>query len=1118
MTVSPWTPWHKVVTLREDVRSGELSLAIFAADLYDVVMGTARPVYQKPEEFFALTYPTVALRDLARDVVQRLAGKNAKAVRQLELTYGGGKTHTLITLYHLAHDPKNLPTKLPTVKEFTNHIGVPLPQTRIAVLAFDKLDVEKGMEITGPKGERRWLKQPWSVFAWQIAGAEGLRLLHPDGKDEERASAPAENLMSALLAIPERQGLATLILLDEVLMYARAKVGLDTGWRDTLINFFQYLTQAAVKAPRCAVVASLLATDTSKYDTLGREIIGDIYAIFKRESEQSVQPVGKEDAAEVLRRRFFTPESIRDRNAFRPHVVAATEGIVKLDEQSARDRANLEKQLLQSYPFHPALTDIFYTRWTNLESFQRTRGVLRTFALALRDAERWDAAPLVGVNVFLNRPDEPSLAEAARELATVAATEEYEGRRHAWPQILEDELRKAREIQREQSGLHQREVEQAVFATFLHSQPIGQKASTRDLLLLLGPTRPDRIDLEKALLEWVRTSWFLDESTLGEGQIGALGRGELPRYWRLGSKPNLRQMHHDARDNIPAEVIEEQLTGEIGKLADLKAGVAAAGVKMHLLPNTPNDVQDDGEFHFAVLAPSAASSPGRASPEATRYLTETTSAARPRVNKNAIILVVPSHDGVSAARNAIRDHLAWKAVQAQITGQHDDPIRSATLNAELNASRQRIPEAIRQAYCLVVALDDKGAVEVFKVTPGNSSLFAAIKDDARSRIVEEAVDAGALLPGGPYDLWRAGEPTRRVKDLVGAFAANPHLPRMLNSHAALETLVAGCREGALILQVPRPDRTYRTFWREEVDATALSEPALEAALPEHAILASLSSHLLVPQALPGLWQSPQFTFGALVTYFAGGHAVQVNRGSYTEPVIIPRADRETLSLAVNAAVKGGHVWLRAGPASLYAEDIPAGVLTDAAQMQAPPQPITATQVLAPNLPDAWSNGDETNARAIADALAAQAGQPLPWKVVRDALDGAFTARYLERTADSGAWPCDAGGASAVRVRVPAGVKPDPDGGRSRPAPLPRAGVYVAESSLSIGEVQNLADQISELQKTATRSKFELNVHVRVELAGTGAIADAELDQLNQTLRAVSPKLTVNRDATSGSNQ
>ena len=101
MSKQPWSPWHKVVQLRDDVRSGELSLAVFAADLYDVVMEKAKPVYQRPDQFFALTYPTFNLRELAKDVCARLAGKNDKAVRQLELTYGGGKTHTLITLYHL---------------------------------------------------------------------------------------------------------------------------------------------------------------------------------------------------------------------------------------------------------------------------------------------------------------------------------------------------------------------------------------------------------------------------------------------------------------------------------------------------------------------------------------------------------------------------------------------------------------------------------------------------------------------------------------------------------------------------------------------------------------------------------------------------------------------------------------------------------------------------------------------------------------------------------------------------------------------------------------------------------------------------------------------------------
>ncbi len=170
----------------------------------------------------------------------RLAGRNTKAIRQLELTYGGGKTHTLVTLRHLVHDPGALPP-LSAVEQFRSHIGAPLPPSRVAALCFDKLDVEKGMEVRGPAGEFRWLKHPWSVLAFQIAGEEGLRALHPDGANEERETLPAEPLLAEVLSLPQAHGLATLVLIDEVLMYAREKAAMAESWRARLIDFFQYL-------------------------------------------------------------------------------------------------------------------------------------------------------------------------------------------------------------------------------------------------------------------------------------------------------------------------------------------------------------------------------------------------------------------------------------------------------------------------------------------------------------------------------------------------------------------------------------------------------------------------------------------------------------------------------------------------------------------------------------------------------------------------------------------------------------------------------------------------------------------------------------------------------------
>src|SRR5258708_33026769 len=91
------------------------------------------------------------------------------------------------------------------------------------------------------------------------------------------------------------------------------KVGLEPAWRGRLRDFFQYRTQAATKVTTCAIVASLLATDPLKSDTLGRELTQELYAIFRREREQGVQPVLKENEAQVLRRRCFTPEPVHQR-------------------------------------------------------------------------------------------------------------------------------------------------------------------------------------------------------------------------------------------------------------------------------------------------------------------------------------------------------------------------------------------------------------------------------------------------------------------------------------------------------------------------------------------------------------------------------------------------------------------------------------------------------------------------------------------------------------------------------------------------------------------------------------------------------------------------------------
>lgn len=1100
MTKLPWTPWHKVVALRDDIKTGELALNEFAADLYDVALQRGkRRIYEDPAEFFALTFPTLALRELAKDVVLRLAAKNQKAVRQLELTYGGGKTHALITLFHLVNEPGRLPD-LASVREFRAHIGIDPPATQVAMLPFDKFDVEKGVEVKSPDGQIRLIRQPWSALAWQLGGADGIRKLHKDDKDEERLSPPAENTLADLLEMPLKDGKSTLILIDEVLMFARVAVDIDAGWRERLKNFFQYLTQAATKVDRCCIVASLLATDPDRSDAIGQGITAELYDVFRREREAGVEPVGKKDIAEVLRRRFFTPASLENPSRFRQHVIDAIKGILDLDDDTRKSQKDAEERFLAAYPFHPDLTEVLYSKWTQLQGFQRTRGVLRTFAQALRDAERWgDWSPLVGPNVFLGPADGDVVSQAARELTQVATVETYEGRRQEWTAILAGELEKAQRVQADYTSLKHREIEQAVFATFLHSQPSGQKAQLRELLVLVGSTRPDKIELRKALRGWFDTSWFLDE-TVSAGAIDEGGVKPPPSIWRLGSTPNLKQMHADARTRVSDELVEDRFLDEIRKTKSLTATAAQAGARVHNLPEKPALVDDDGQFRFVVLGPEATSESGKPSAEAKRFIQETAGPDRPRKERNAIVLAVPSRDGISAARVAVRDYLAWLGVAEELTrgGHKPEAGRHQNLLSYTSSAAARVTDTIQQAYCIVVTVSEGDDVHAFKLQPTNGPLFSAIKADRRSRIEETAISPDAMLPGGPYQLWREGEDSRWAKDLIGAFARFPHLPKMLRRDAIVETISRGCVEGFYVARLQRPDRSVRTWWRQRIDVDALDDIRLELVLPEKAELTDIPAELICPGVIDDLWPSgaaAAVSVASVRQFFDGRHTLRVARGGYDEPIPVPKAAPATVDEAVRAAVAEGRLWLSAGPVSLLEEDVPPGMLTESAELLAPPVPLSPLSLLPEELPGAWSEGS-LNGWSLTAALSQRFGRTLPWKTVTASLEAAFRSGLLERTPDSGPWPCDYGGAKALRMTV---ARETP---RSGPLVTPRS----KSVSLRADQLQDLVDILPTLLKAA--AGHDIRFELAVEISGNRTPSEATKQALNTILEGVLPGLTI----------
>ncbi len=884
-------------------------------------------------------------------------------------------------------------------------------------------------------------------------------------------------------------------------MYIRAQIETDPAWRGRLVSFFQYLTQAVVKVDRCSLVASLLASDPRKHDDFGNELLRDISDVFGRQMEEDASPVSKEDVSEVLRRRFFKPESIRDPGVFRPHVTSVVGCIAALDEGTRKEREAAEKRYPDSYPFHPDLTETFYTRWTQLDGFQRTRGILRTFAIALRDAEKWDTSPLIGPNILLDEPGENDLAEAASELAAVASVDTGTGKHQEWRPILEGELAKARMIQAEATGLRHREMEQAVISVFLSSQPIGQKALNQELMVLLGAADLDKIEMEKALCRWTELSWFLDEVEVATGETDPGGTWQLPKAWRLGNRPNLRQMHHDAcNTRVPPPLVESQLINAIEKLKTLTSGASAAGAKVHNLPERPRDIVDDGDFHYGVLGPKAASESGKPSAEAKQFIDETTAADRPRVHRNAIVLTVPSRDGLDAARTRIREYLGWVEVRDQLKDQPIDPIREQMLANEMDSARRCIPGAITQAYSIVVTVNENNDVQALKVVVTGESLFTTIKADRRSRIQETAISSGAMLPDGPYDLWREGEHSRRVKDLVGAFAQVPKLPKMLRTKEILDTVVQGVQEGIWVARVSRPDRTARTFWRTAIDEPALKDSGLEVWLPEGATLSEITTDLLEHEKLPGLWQGGEISVQDVYDYFAGGHTVTLPREDYEETLVVPKCEPAHVEAAVSQAVEQGLVWLTNGPASILNEPVPAGVLGASAILRPPPERFAVDELTAASIPDAWRDG-ESNALAIATALSAKRGMNLPWSTVQSAIGDGIRTRWIE-VGDSGAsWPCDFAGAKHVILQVPSTEGGGDEGRPSTPKPQ---GLLVAEAVLEANGIQDLADQVPDIAKAAVGNVLKFKV--RVELGGETAPDPRAVEKINELLFEVSDKL------------
>jgi predicted AAA+ superfamily ATPase len=354
-----------------DIRQGKFDASVFAADLGEVLAGRGAVDYRDATTFFAKTYLTHGLTQLLIDVMRRLSGaRRSEPVIQLQTAFGGGKTHTLLTLYHLLKKPNEV-GKLPEIQKIVGSAGIPhIPTAKVACLVGTALDATSGRTF-------------WGEMAYQLDGGKQGQLYSLMARNDERQIAPGTDLLGRLL---DAAG-PTLILLDEILIYLIKAGGVQVGdatLRGNTLTFLQELSIAVANCPHACMIATLTSQISEYMDENAERAYESLEKVLGR-IEKVRQTVEGAEMYEVIRRRLF--EDLGDIAAHRA-AAEAYWGMYRTlgeDVPSACREPAYREDMVRTYPFHPELIAVLYERWGTIPEFQRTRGVLRLLADVISD-------------------------------------------------------------------------------------------------------------------------------------------------------------------------------------------------------------------------------------------------------------------------------------------------------------------------------------------------------------------------------------------------------------------------------------------------------------------------------------------------------------------------------------------------------------------------------------------------------------------------------------------------------------------------------------------------------------------------------------------------------------
>ena len=772
-------------TPRPEVLEGLLAEDVFAAELTPVLRGEGPQVYREAETFFANTYPTQGLRALVREVFLRLSGQGGNPLLRLETAMGGGKTHGLIALYHLARTGEAASEEL-----LPPELRLREPVRIAAVVGKD----------FGPEGYQHGslrVATLWGEIAWQLGGEEAYQAV---ALADRQGSAPGGDVWRAILG----QG-PVLIMLDELGVYMRSAQARKLAGRGTLADqvpaFLVSLAGAVASHPRASLVITLTGAEDAFAEEVDqtRRALDEVRDVQARQ-ELVLRPTQDEEVPHVVVRRLF--EKV-DKEAAQETARVYANAYLAAEQKQAAElppravRPEYQRRLQHTYPFHPEFIDLLMNKVSTLPRFQRTRGALRLLARVVRSV--WRQRP---EDAWLLHPfhfdfaDEETRADLTHrlekdDLAPVIHADIHcpEGTAHAQEQDRDW-------LARGKPPLASRLAK----AIYLHSLPLG---------------RAGRAPLPDLMLACLQPG--LDPDLLREALQGLAGDEGC---WFLHSDEDSFWFHTEATPNrVIHQQMEQITTLQAKELCRKRLGSIYNGGSFRLVPfpEGPHDVDDDGQglklclMDFDLVTMRADSS---VPPQVSHIQDRCGALEGFRQYKNALVYLLADPEQIDPMVDAARRLLALQHI-----------VNSPDLMNTLSAANQRVVRdklgsaqvelrvALTRAYRHLLFPDPDSTADPSGLRHVTLDVEEAARIESENKpgsggqqkVLRDALtEAGKLMPPelapDPQLIrkvaWPQGQQILTTRELSRLFKTRPRLPMLLNEHRLRETIRKGIEQEA----------------------------------------------------------------------------------------------------------------------------------------------------------------------------------------------------------------------------------------------------------------------------------------------------------------------------------